>query len=75
MELSGELDEEMLTGGCDAGAMTSVYGPVPFLGVNLRSEPGEGQSRLKRLWDDLQLDGQALTETVPEEDSTVTSSC
>lgn len=32
-------EEEMLTGGCWTGEMTSVYGAVPFCGVNIRSVP------------------------------------
>ena len=32
-------EEEMLTGGCWVGEMMSVYGGMPFCGVNLRSVP------------------------------------
>jgi hypothetical protein len=31
--------EVILTGGCIAGEIRRVYGAVPFLGVNLKSEP------------------------------------
>ena len=66
----------MLIGGCWAGAMTVVYGPVPFFGLNCKSLPTQVRQPLELLragWD-VHEGGQPLGDIVPDVLSNSTSS-